>query len=259
MLPAIARMSVVLVAVATAALFYVGWTPADAAAEVSADPNDDVHSLPVISELCPDQPLRLAVSGSLDALKPSSVTKLFFASQPVYMGRLSQAAVDAFIRTGRADVLEHRLAKAPLERLRAKLADFDQAMRDLSLLFEEEKEKVKAQLRRRPDRTIRIRTRPRERDPAYLELLAARGRVSKGRGAVWESIVDGEEIHVIVNWDEWPALKAMRDDRFYMLDDRERRVRNWIADEYRVHGLSMFDVLAPAPGRGGSPTAKRSG
>lgn len=245
-----------------AAAFYFAPAVVNGAAdvpEVAADPKDDIHSVPVISELRPDQPLRLAVSGSLDSLKPNSVTKLFFASQAVYQGRLTSAAVDSLIKSGRADVLEHRLAPDAADRLRGTLAQFDQAVRDLSLLFEEEKEKVTTELRQRPDRTIRIRTRPREQDAAYFDLLAARGRVSKGRGAVWESVVDGEEIHVIVNWDEWPALKAMRDDRFYMLDDRERRVRAWIAQEYLVRGMSMFDLSAPTAGRGGSPTARRNG
>lgn len=228
----------------------------DEGGPTAEDPSHEIRSVQVMSELAGDKPLRLAVSGSLGELQPGNV-KLLYASQGVYTGALTADAVDKLIERGRAETLEHRLTKPALEQLRALLGDFDTALRDVSLLINEEEDRVKAELRERADRHVRILTRPRERDPHYLDLLVARAQMSHGRGAVWGLVGDPGEVHVIVRWEEWPALKSMNDDRFYMLDDREKRVREWISKEYRGRGMSMFDQVATGPVAEGSPADGR--
>lgn len=231
------------------------------AATIVAPPTFDAAAfrpVTVMSELAEGKPLRLAISGSLADLKPGT-HKLFFADQAMYHGALNDDVVGEVIGRGRAETLEHRLAPEAQERLRALLAEFDQALRDVSLVINEEEERVKGELVKRPDRVVRIMTMPRERDPAFHDLRAARGLVSNGRGVVWGVAAragDTTETYVVVKWEEWPGLKAMEDDRIYMLTDRDQRVRAWIEQEYRVHGTSLFaGTLGTAAAR--SPAAVR--
>jgi hypothetical protein len=229
--------------------------PAKPPAE-SVDPAAFIESRPVLSELAPDKPLRLAVAGQFEDLQSGSVRKLFYTSQGVYTGRVTKEAVETLLTRNRADALEHRLAPLAAERLRGALTGFDQALRDLSLLIDEDDERAKQQLRNRPDRSIRLQ-RPRERDPRYSDLLVARAQMGEGRrGVVW-GLNDGpSEVHVIVRWDEWPALAAMHQDRFHMLHERTERVRAWIRTEYGERGLSVFDQTPPASkATAGSPAA----
>lgn len=224
------------------------------------DPDDYIRTVPVMAELSADKPLRMAVRGEFEDLKPNSTRKLFFTTPGVYMGPLSVDGIEAVIARGRGHVLEHRLAAQSLERLRATLVEFDQAMRDVSLLIEEERVRVIEQLRRREDRHIVIRTQPVDADPEYMSLKAAQAQVSKGRGSVWGVPEEGgAQTHVIVKWEEWPALKAMMDDRLYMIEDRERRVREWIEAVFRDEGLSAFDRPPDEPGGGRSPAVRRNG
>jgi hypothetical protein len=239
--------------------------PADAAdlpppLDATADPNALVRVLPVMSELAADRPLRLAVSGAFEDVKPNATTKLFFATQAVYTGPVTAEGVEAIFARGRAHSLEHRLSPASLAQLCETLAQFDEALRDVSLLIEDERARVIELLRARADRLIVIRAQPAEADPEYLRLRVAQAEVSGGRGSVWEVLAEPDRhTHVVVKWTEWPALKAMVDDRVYMIEDRERRVGEWIKNTYRVQGLAMFAAPAGAPGRGGSPAARTNG
>lgn len=212
---------------------------ATATTEVATATFDDAafRSVTVMSELAEDKPQRLAISGSLADLKPGR-QKLFFANQAMYHGVLNDTVVREVIARGRADTLEHRLRADAQERLRALLADFDQALRDVSLVISDEEDRVKRELLGRPDRIVRIMTMPREQDQAFLELRAAHAQVSNGRGAVWgfpSPSGDSTEVHV-VKWEEWPGLRAMearcsqerapvarvRDDRTYSLEGEFR-------------------------------------
>lgn len=121
------------------------------------------------------------------------------------------------------------------------MAAFDEAFRDVSVLIDETEQETKRQLRGRTDRQIKIATRPRERDPAYADLQAARARLRPKEGVIWGEIDGPGERHLIVRWDEWPALHAMYDDRFYMLSERRRRVREWINNNFRSRGTELFD------------------
>lgn len=153
--------------------------------ERAIDPDDHMRTVPVMAELSPDKPLRLAIRGEFEDLKPNSTTKLFFSTQSLYTGPLSVDAINAVIARGRAHTLEHRLTAQSLERLRATLVEFDEALRDVSLLMEEERARIIEQLLRREDRHIVIRTQPMEADPEYMRLSPGLQRTGFGLGGAW--------------------------------------------------------------------------
>jgi hypothetical protein len=246
-----ARQVLLLLCLAAAAAVWLlrstdrGPAPADPVAEFHAE-----SFMPILamSELSSDTPLRLAVSGSLQDLQPGT-RKLLFTDQRLYRGVLSDAVVKTILDRGRADTLEHRLTDEALERLRTALAEFDEALRDVSLLIDEEEQRVKAELAARPDRAVRIASKPRERDPAFPHLVAMRAQAANRQRIVWRvptAAGDPTETYVLVKWDEWPGLKAMEDDRIYMLAEREKRVRAWVEKEYRACGMASFVAAAPA-------------
>lgn len=220
---------------------------AAAAAPDVVDPHQLVKTVEVKSELAADKPLRLAVSGQFGKPEAGSSVKFLFATQPYYTGPLTASTVETLVAHAKADVLEHRLGLGASELLRAAIAAFDDTVRDVSLLIHEEEERVKAELRKRPDRQIRIATRPREQDPAYFELTQAQHRLPAKDGTIWGEIEGDGELHLIVRWDEWPALRAMQKDRFYMMTERARRVREWITDQFRTRGMALFAGAAPGP------------
>lgn len=219
------------------------WRETAAAVPPSVGPEDPlqlVQHTQVFSELSENQPLRLRVSGSFAEPAPGTEVKLFHASQRHYSGPVTESAVQRLVEAHRAEVLEHRLAQAASDRLRTSLSDFDTAIRDVSLLIDEEEQRTKAVLRDRPDRRVVIATRPREQDPAYADLLAARAALPGPQGVIWGDIQGQGEVHVIVRWSEWPGLHAMHQDRAYMIVERGNRVRSWIENAYREEGLALF-------------------
>jgi hypothetical protein len=226
---------------------WVGPRAAPSSAAEVTDPHRLVKTVEVMSELAADKPLRLAVSGQFGEPSPGSTVKFLFASQPHYAGPLVTSAVETIVTHGRADVLEHRLGPAAHEALRATIGAFDETVRDVSLLIDEEEQRVKAELRKRPDRQIRIATRPREQDPAYFQLREAQAKLPAKDGAIWGEIEGDGERHLIVRWDEWTALREMHKDRFYMMSERARRVRKWITEQFHVRGMALFAGAAAEP------------
>ena len=249
-----------IVAAATTGLALLFGSSRGAAADTTpevADPHQLVKTVEVMSELASDKPLRLAVSGQFGKPPRGSTMKFMFATQRCYTGPLAASAVETLVSQGRADALEHRLGPAAHEQVRATMAAFDETVRDVSLLIDEEEERVKTELRKRPDRQIHIATRPREQDPAYFELRAAQTGLPAKDGVIWGEIEGDGERHLIVRWDEWPALRAMQKDRFSMLSERARRVREWITDQFRARGMALFagaaagpEIAAPSPATG---------
>jgi len=225
-------------------LWLAPWRSAQAAApepiDQPEDPLEFVRHVQAFSELSEHQPLRLRVTGGFPEPTPGSQVKFFHASKHHYEGPVTEAAVQRLVQARRAETLEHRLAPPAHERLRAFLAEFDTAIRDVSLLIDEEEQRVKRALRDRPDRRIVISTRPREQDPAYADLLAAQAALQPTEGVIAGEIEGDGEVHVILRWSEWPGLHAMHQDRAYMIVERASRVRSWIEYAYGEEGLVLF-------------------
>jgi hypothetical protein len=188
--------------------------------------------------LAAQQPLRLAVAGSFGP-EPGRDVKLFLTSQDLYHGPMSRGAVEALLEKGRAHALEHRLSPDAAERLRDELREFDLALRDMSLLMDELEADTRTALRQRADRSVVIRTQPKELDPAFPEFL--RLRPARGEGTIWGEPYEAGERYLAVLWSEWPELKMLYDDRSLMLVDRQHRVRIWIEAEFRQRGMAILD------------------
>ncbi|MCB9871706.1 MAG: hypothetical protein H6837_17765 [Planctomycetes bacterium] len=215
-----------------------------AAAVVPAAPEPErikVRSMTAMAVLHPKRALVLRPQGEFKP-EPNSTTKLFFTTQPHYGGDLSDAAIDQLIRTGRSAALQWRLAPEHQARLQRRLEQLDLTLRDVTLLIADEEDRVKVKLRGMPERIIEIATRPAEKDPAFRKLLEARSTVKFNVGTVWSEPHGTGERHLIVYWKEWPIIKALHDDRNHVLDERDQRVRDWIATEFSRHGRSLFQV-----------------
>lgn len=211
---------------------------AEAKGGEDVEPLKEIHTTQILGVLSSDEPLRLSVRGTFPEPAAGSTVKFFFASHDHYEGELRPDAVEEVIDAGRAESLEHRLGPAASERLEASLAEFDLALRDMSLLLDEIESEARTALRNRPDRSVVIRTKPREADPAYPDLL--RLRPSHEDGTTWNEPHDDGERFLFVLWREWPELRQLYSDRSHMLVDRELRVRRWIDEEYRKHGMKVF-------------------
>ncbi|MBI5850936.1 MAG: hypothetical protein HZB39_07895 [Planctomycetes bacterium] len=214
-------------------------TPGNPVPATPIDPLDQIRTTDVMAPLAEDLPLRLALGGSFDDLKPGTHQRLFFATHRHYEGPISEAAVQRLLDAGRADTLEHRLAPEALEALRREMAEYDEALRDFALLIVAEEQDVKRQLRQRPERCFEIRMQPREADPEYIRFL--RERPAAKDGTVWgDPLKPAGERQIIVLWSDWPGLRMLYDDRTAMIVDRRRRVARWIEGRVRSEGVKIF-------------------
>ncbi len=204
----------------------------------SSDPSREIHPVIVAGLLAPELPLRLAPRGELHDLKPGSETRLFFATQRLYQGELTAAAASAVVSSGQADVLEHRLEELSALALRAELAQYDEALRDLALVIEDEEREIKSALRQRGDRCVVFHVTPIEIDPEFPRFRSLAPLSSEG--TTWHEPDAGRQRVLIVLWAEWPGLKQLRDDRVAMLADRFLRVRRWIEARFRSEGMRIF-------------------
>ena len=203
------------------------------------DPLDQIRTTDVMAPLSEDQPLRLALRGELDQVKPGSRQRLFFATHPHFEGPIDAAAVERLLAAGRAETLEHRLTPEHLESLRKEMADYDEALRDFALLIVDEERHVMEQVRERRDRCYEVRREPRELDPEYVRFL--RDRPASTDGTVWTEPLQptGHKL-VVILWSDWPSLRRLYDDRTAMIVDRRRRVARWIESRFRADGLQVF-------------------
>lgn len=203
------------------------------------DPVSLIRTVDVFAPLDTDKPLRLALGGKFDDLKPGTHTRLFFSTHPHYGGPLDENSVRRIIDTGHAATLEQRLAPAALDSLRTELSDYDESLRDLALVIVSEEERIKAELRVRADRVVEFHSRPRDLDPALPELLS-RQPLAKD-GLTWsEGLPPNGECVLIVLWSEWPGLRKLYDDRTAMIVDRRRRAGRWIEHQFSAHGMEVF-------------------
>jgi hypothetical protein len=193
----------------------------------------------VMSPLGDDQPLELSPKGDFRPV-PNAKTTLFFTTQSHYAGKLSEDLITRVIHAGRAEALQWRLEPAHLKRLRATLTGLDTTLRDVALLIVDEEDRAKIALRKRADRAIHIKTRPPRRDPEFVRVIDAMAKVRFEVGTVWAEPHEGGERHLIVYWKEWPIIKSLHDDRQHILNERRRRVRDWIVVEYRRLGQELF-------------------
>ncbi|MFQ5505599.1 MAG: hypothetical protein ACE5F1_12495 [Planctomycetota bacterium] len=164
-------------------------------------------------------------------------------TQPHYRGELYPEAIRKLTESGSAESLEHRLRDAYKKKLQQHLGEFERNFRELSLLVAVEGKEVKRKLRSRPERCIVIRSLPRERDPAYPEVLKAREEIeNRGLGTVWgEALELGKsEVHFVILWKEWPALKRLHKEQALMVQERQRLVRAWIRSMYDKQGMNLF-------------------
>ncbi len=198
-----------------------------------------VKATQVFSPLSAEIPLRLSPSGTLPNLTPGSSGRLFFTVQRSYPGTLDAPSVECLVEAGSADVLEHRLSGSSSERLRDHLRDFDESLRDLSLVIEDEEREVRMVLVSQRDRTFVFERQPREVDTIFPRFKAAAPSPKDGTLLSEQLPPQGERVCIVL-WSEWPTLKQLYDDRFAMLADRGTRVRRWIESEYTTHGFTSL-------------------
>lgn len=164
-------------------------------------------------------------------------------TEPHYRGELGKDTVRKLIESGSAGSLEYRLREAYAKRLQRHLGEFERSFRELNLLVAVEGKEVKRKLRSRPERCIIVQSLPREKDPAYVELLQAREEVeNRGLGTVWgEGLERGKsEIHFVILWKEWPALERLHKEQVLMIQERRRLVSAWIESMYEEKGMDLF-------------------
>lgn len=202
-----------------------------------------VRARPVVAQLVDDQPLRFEAAGNLGDLKPGTNAKFFFTTVPQYDGSLDEAAVARLVKAGLSSALEHRLTASARSDLRAHIAEFDDALRDLSILIADEENHIRSLLREKPVRSFSFRSAPAELDPAYPGFASS--RPAPAEGTIWrEALENGGERLLIVRWDEWPELLQLHKDQRSMVLDRLRRVTRWIDERYASGGIAIFDPAA---------------
>jgi hypothetical protein len=200
-----------------------------------------IKSAVVYAELKPDKDLDPRLHGGTttppELGKPLRVA---FWSQPVYDGPISSGVVRKLIEKGKADTLEQSLGDRARADLKEILQDFDESLRELSILICSEEDAIKKKLRDDPKRCVLIRTRPPEADPEFRRLGILRMTATPAVGAVWSEAVEAGQSHVQVLWSEWPGMKTLLDERFAMIAERRIRVRRWIEEQYPVRGMDLF-------------------
>lgn len=202
------------------------------------NPLKQIEPITVASVLSGDRPLRLVPSGQIEGLAPGAQAKVFFTTQRSYRGEATPEAIATLIDNGAADALESSLRTDLTTALAAELAEFDESLRDLALLIDEEETAVRAALRQRPDRRFHFLTTPIEVDAEYPRYR--RIEPTAKEGTVWGDPCDQGQISLVVLWSEWPLLKSLCDDRSAMLADRFDRTRRWIEARYRGEGMSIL-------------------
>jgi hypothetical protein len=179
------------------------------------------------------------------ALESNRSARKFVWRQPVVDGTLTFESVADVIARNRADSLEFRLAPAYREQACARAREIDDTLRELLPVYTTEVERVRAQLIAR-GQLVRITTNPRELDPNYGQLVRARTEIeSRGLGAVWgypdtTDPTGRTELHVIVQWADWPDLRRIVDTQVSLVTERRARVRAAIAALFREHGMALF-------------------
>jgi hypothetical protein len=148
--------------------------------------------------------------------------------------------IEEMLANGSAHLLESQLTDAHRLLLQEKVQDLTRALMQLALRDEEELTRIKGLLVGDPERTIEITAKKREEDPHYPRLLRMRELVERGHGGVWGDFIDGREIHFVVRWDEWPALKSIRDMQLKLIAQRTQIVADSIEAGYRREGSAVF-------------------
>ncbi len=204
------------------------------------DPVAMVRARPVMAQLIDEQPLRFDAAGNLADLKPGTNAKFFFTTVPQYDGSLTEDAAAKLVKAGLSSALEHRLTASASSELRTQLAEFDDTLRDLSILVADEENHIRSLLREKPGRSFSFRSAPAELDPAYPGFAGSRPLAAEG--TIWrEALEPGGERLLVVRWDEWPELLQLHKDQRAMVLDRLRRVTRWIDERYASGGLAIFD------------------
>lgn len=163
----------------------------------------------------------------------------FVWSRNVAKKALDEGDVVLLVARGKGDTLESRLRAEHREQLKASISSIDRGLSELGDVYASDVRTAKARLMVDPTRCIRIRTSPREKDPNYPALLAARREIEqKGLGAVWGDYdrATREEVHVLVRWSEWPNLRGLIDCQVSHVQARRDAVRDWITKRYYEMG-----------------------
>jgi hypothetical protein len=185
------------------------------------------------------EPANERVRDGAPAARPGTERKVVWRSGQ-YEGELTPERVVDLIRKGEAWLLESRLGARELLALRASLRDVDRAMQAVAELYSEEVKRAKLALANDPARHVRIAAKPRERDPRWPEVLGARKDLA-GIGAVYGGVDPRGEIHYLVRWSEWPAIKRRVDEQVHLVSERNQQVAMWIAARYGIDGMAIFE------------------
>jgi hypothetical protein len=164
----------------------------------------------------------------------------FTWQQPQYEKLPPATKVEELIAEGKGFLLESRLGPQSRARVQERLQATTMALRQLAVTYEKEVTRIKGLLVGDPARTITIQAKKREEDPNYPRLLDARARIERGLGGVWGDYVNGQEIHFIVRWDEWPTLKSIRDLQLRLIQERNQAVAQVVEAEYASAGAAIF-------------------
>ena len=167
--------------------------------------------------------------------------QLTFWSQPNYSGPIDDASVRRLVENGKAAALEFRLGASARAELRRDLGSTDETMRDLGLLIAAQEDMIKEKLRGDRERTIVLSAKPPVADARFPETLRLRQQIKYDTGTVWLQPYPEGEVHFIVRWEHWPGLKALYDDRFALIGQRQERARRCIESLLHRDGNKVFD------------------
>jgi hypothetical protein len=150
------------------------------------------------------------------------------------------ATLEALLGSGKGWMLESLLTADHRRELSAHLAAVTETLSELAVAYEKEIRRIKRSLVGDENRTIVIRTQPREQDPNYESLLSARALTEGTAGGVWGDYVDGVETHFIVRWADWPDLKEVRHLQLSVISHRNQLTADWIHKKYQSVGPALF-------------------
>lgn len=208
-----------------------------------------VRGRPFTGLLDPARPLD-AAAGTPVIRDAGRQLRFAYWSQPGYAGPIEDDAVRIIVDANRAESLETHLGPDARARLSDHLRDAERAIKETGLLAHEEGERTKELLRSRPDRHFVIHGSEPEKDPLWARVVRERERLWVGQKGDLASEplqlarpdYKGEPatIYYVIDYAEWPVLRALAVEYNRAVRHRLRLARAWIANEYARRGMRLF-------------------
>lgn len=218
---------------------------------LSTQINKSLQSAPISAELHPVLPLK-PFQGSPLIPNPDTPVRMAFWSQHVYSGDIDDAIVAELKSSRRLKALESRLRPEHKERLKAALADADQAMKDSALLADEEAQRVRVKLRRDTASPIVVESEAaiQELDPAWPAVVRLQNELnSKKAGRLMSDPLSQRDpstkslgnAYYALLYDEHPVLHALELELNHAVRRRLELVEKWMVAELQECGMELFE------------------